>query len=333
MKPGQFRPASTGILLGTMVALLLHIGVAPLRAAEPVRLLLDWSWLPYHSPFLIAKARGFYQAEGLDVDIEQGRGSASSAEILSQGGFDISHLNVTNAAQLIGKDAPITVVAIYQHKSGASFIGIKGHVTLTDPQSLIGPRIGSTPGGSDGLSLKIFTAVSHIPESRLNIVSLDTTAKTAALFSGTLDVVSGDAPAYEAYVRATGQQPETLLLSNYDVPLIGFGFAVNNSFMKAHPDAIRKFLVATRRGFAAAAQDPHAACVFMRSEVHLAGTDARCVDYFNNLMALSTSPTDPSWGLQTVDEWQRLVSTLQSVGAISSKRPASEYYTNEFLPQ
>jgi hypothetical protein len=71
----------------------------------------------------------------------------------------------------------------------------------------------------------------------------------------------------------------------------------------------------------------------MRSEVHLAGTDARCVDYFNNLMALSTSPTDPSWGLQTADEWQRLVSTLQSVGEISSKRPASEYYTNEFLPQ
>jgi NitT/TauT family transport system substrate-binding protein len=53
--------------------------------------------------------------------------------------------------------------------------------------------------------------------------------------------VSGDAPAYEAYVRATGQQPETLLLSNYDVPLIGFGFAVNNSFMKAHLDAIQKF--------------------------------------------------------------------------------------------
>ncbi len=332
MPLGRFRPARAKILLGTIAALLL-LAIAPVRAAEPVRLVLDWSWLPYHSPFLIAKARGYYKAEGLDVDIEQGRGSATSALLLAQGGFDIAHLNVTNAAQLIGKGAPITVVAIYQHKSGASFVGIKGHVSLTGPQSLLGPRIGSTPGGSDGLSLKVFSAIFHIPASRLNIVALDTTAKTAALFSGSIDVVSGDAPAYDTYVRATGQQPETLLLSNYGVPLIGFGFAVNNAFMKAHPDAIRKFLIATRRGFIAAAEDPHAACVFMHSQVHLAGSDARCVDYFDSLLALSTSPGDPSWGLQSPTEWQRLVSTLQSVGEITSKRPASDYYTNQFVPR
>lgn len=311
----------------------LTISAAAARADQPVRVLLDWSWLPYHSPFIIAKQRGFYKAEGLDVDIEQGRGSASTAEMLGQGQFDVAHLNVTNAAQLIGKDAPITVVGIYQHKSGASFVGIKGHVTLTGPQSLIGPRIGSTPGGSDGLSLKIFTALFHIPLSRLNIVSLDASAKTAALFSGSIDVVSGDAPAFDTYVRATGQQPETLLLSNYGVPLIGFGFAANNDFMHAHPDAVRKFLLATRRGFEAAVKDPHAACVLMHSEVHLPGSNERCVDYFNSLMALSTPPSDPHWGNQSAAEWQKLVATLQSVGEIRSNKPASAYYTNKFLPQ
>lgn len=320
-------------LLPAVIAALFLLCAASAHAAEPVRLLLDWSWLPYHSPFLIAKARGYYKDEGLDVDIEQGRGSASTAELLGQDQFDIAHLNVTNAAQLIGKGAPITVVAIYQHKSGASFVGIKGHVALTGPQSLIGLRIGSTPGGSDGLSLKLFTALFHIPLSKLNVVSLDASAKTAALFSGSIDVVSGDAPAFDTYVRATGQQPETLLLSDYGMPLIGFGFAVNNSFMQAHPDAIGRFLIATRRGFVTAAKDPHAACVLMHAEVHLPGSDERCVDYFTSLLALSTPPTDPTWGHQSAAEWQKLVSTLQSVNEIASRRPASDYYTNKFLPK
>ena len=303
-------------LLGGFLALATLLGTTGAQAQEHVRVLLDWSWLPYHAAFLIAKARGYYKDAGLDVDIEQGRGSATTAILLAQGGFDIAHLNITNAAQIIGKGAPIKVVAIYQHESSASFVGIKGHVTLTGPNSMIGPKIGSTPGGSDELSLKIFTQENHIPRDKLNVISLDAQAKTAALFSGSIDVVSGDAPAFDAYVRATGQEPETLLLAKNGVPLIGFGFAVNDSFLKAHPDAVTKFLAATRRGFIDEAKDPKAACTFMQSQVHLAGSVDRCADYIQGVMALSTPPTDPSWGQQSDAEWQRLVSILKSVNEI-----------------
>ena len=72
--------------------------------------------------------------------------------MLSQTGFDIAHLNTTNAAQMISKGGAIKMVGIYQHKTAAAFIGIKGKVKLDGPQSLKGIKIGSTPGGSDGLA-------------------------------------------------------------------------------------------------------------------------------------------------------------------------------------
>ena len=322
-----------GTLVGLFaIAAMLFVSASAV-AQQRVRVLLDWSWLPYHAAFLIAKDRGYYKDAGLDVDIEQGRGSATTAILLGQGGFDIAHLNTTNAAQVIGKGAPIKVVAIYQQQSGASFVGIKGHVKLVGPQSLIGPKIGSTPGGSDELSLKIFTRENHIPMSKLNVVSLDAQAKTAALFTGSIDVVSGDAPAFNAYVRATGQQPETLLLAKHGVPLIGFGFAVNNAFLKAHPAAVTKFLAATRRGFIDEAKDPKAACAFMKTQVHLAGSVERCADYINGLMELSTPPSDPSWGHQSKAAWERLVSILKAVGEIKLDRPLDDYYTNALLPK
>lgn len=331
MKTRSPRKISGGALLGLLFALCLGTGEA--HAQTPVRVLLDWAWLPYHSPFLLARERGYYKEAGLDVTLEQGRGSATTALLLSQGGFDIAHLNVTNAAQLIGKGGPIKVVGIYQHKTAAAFIGIKGKVKLDGPQSLKGLKIGSTPGGSDALSLRIFTKENKMREGDFNVVSLDANAKTAALFGGRIDVVSGDAPAFDAYVRATGQQPETLLLSGAGVPLIGFGFAANESFLAKNPDAMRKFLAATKRGFAEAARDPKAACEFMQSKVHLAGTIERCVDYFNGVLALSTPPTDPDWGRQSTEEWQKLVSTLQGVGEIPPDKTAATFYTNDFAPR
>jgi NitT/TauT family transport system substrate-binding protein len=313
------------------------IGLASLPATAqtltPVKVLLDWAWLPYHATFLVAQEKGYYKEAGLDVQLEQGRGSATTALMLSQTGFDLAHLNTTNAAQMISKGGAIKMIGIYQHKTAAAFVGIKGKVKLDGPQSLKGIKIGSTPGGSDGLSVKVFTAANKMKLTDLNIVALDANAKTAALFSGTIDAVSGDAPAFDAYVRATNQQPETMLLSEYGVPLIGFGFAANNAYLAKNPEVAAKFLAATKRGFAEAARDYKAACELMQAKVHLAGTIERCIDYNKGVLALSTPPTDPNWGRQTSEEWTKLLTTLKDAGELFGDKPLGTYYTNDVAPK
>jgi NitT/TauT family transport system substrate-binding protein len=300
--------------------------------AQKVNLLLDWGWLPYHTVFLLAADRGFYKDVGVDVKIEQGRGSASTAVVVGQGSFDIGHINATNAAQAIAKGVPLKVVAIYQHRSAASFIGIRPNVELKGPESLKGIKIGSTPGGSDGLSLSVFLKTNNLPKDALNIVGLDGAAKRVALLNGTVDVVSGDSHAYAAIVRGNGKEPTLLMLADYGVPLLGFGFAVNETFLKREPQTIRKFPAATKRGFEVAAADPRAACTFIQSKVLVPGSVEQCVDYVTGLFALSQSPNDPNWGRQTSEEWEKLVTTLKGVDEIKSDKPATEYFTNELVP-
>ncbi len=317
-------------------ALAVGLAAAPALAQPltPVKVVLDWAWLPYHAPFLIAQDKGYYKEAGLDVSIEQGRGSATTALLLSQGGFDIAHLNITNAAQMIGKGGAIKTVALYQHKTAAAFIGIKGKVKLDGPQSLKGLKIGSTPGGSDALSLRIFTAANGMKLTDLDIISLDANAKTAALFGGRIDVVSGDSPAFNAYVRATGQEPVDLQLADEGVPLVGFGFAANTAYLAKNPEVVAKFLAATKRGFIEAARDFKAACELIQAKVHLAGTIERCVDYNKGLLALSTPPTDPTWGHQSAGEWTKLVGALKSAGELQGgDKPLDTYYTNDFVPK
>lgn len=309
-------------------------GTAMAQPATPVKVLLDWAWLPYHAPFLIAQDKGYYKEAGLDVTLEQGRGSATTALLLSQGNFDIAHINTTNTAQMIGKGGAIKSVGLYQHKTAAAFIGIKGKAKLDGPQSLKGLKIGSTPGGSDALSLRIFTAANGMKLADLNIIALDANAKTAALFGGTIDVVSGDSPAFNAYVRATGQEPVDLQLATLGVPLLGFGFAANSAYLAKNPEVVRKFLAATKRAFIDAARDYKAACELIQAKVHLAGTVERCIDYNKGVLALSTPPSDPSWGQQSVEEWTKLVATLKAAGELpADDKPLDTYYTNDFVPK
>ena len=321
-----FRPLAALTMLAALAA---H--PSPVQA-QKVNLLLDWAWIPYHTVFLIAQDRGFYKEAGLDVNIEQGRGSASTAVVVGQGAFDIGHVNITNAAQAIAKGVPLKAVAVYQHRTAASFIGIKGKVTLKDANSLKGIKIGSTPGGSDALSLALFTKMNNLPKDALNVVGLDGAAKRAALLNGSVDVVSGDSHAYGAIVRGTGKQPELLLLGDLGVPLLGFGFAANEAFIKREGPAIKKFLAATKRGFQAGIEDPKKACEFMQSKVLLTGSIDQCVDYFTGLMELSQKPSDPNWGRQTVEEWQKLIATLEGVNEIQPGKKPADFFTNDYVP-
>jgi NitT/TauT family transport system substrate-binding protein len=321
------------LILG-LFAVIAAASPALAQKPTPVKVLLDWAWLPYHAPFLIAQDKGFYKDAGLEVTLEQGRGSATTAIMLSQASFDIAHLNITNAAQMMGKGGSIKVVGLYQHKTAAAIIGIKGKVKLDGPQSLKGIKIGSTPGGSDGLSLRIFTNANNMKVTDLNIVALDSNAKTAALFGGTIDAVSGDSPAFNAYVRATNQEPETLYLADAGVPLLGFGFAANSAYLAKNAAVVQKFLAATKRGFVEAARDYKAACELMQTMVHLAGTIERCIDYNKGVLELSTPPTDASWGQQSAEEWTKLISTLKAAGELpNDDKPLTTYYTNDLVPK
>ena len=317
--------------IATTAAVAAAIAFSGAAQAQKVNLLLDWGWLPYHTVFLMAEDKGYYKDAGLEVKIEQGRGSATTAVVVGQGSFDIGHINVTNAAQAIAKGVPLKVVAVYQHRSSASFIGMKPKVDLKGPDSLKGIKIGSTPGGSDGLSLAIFTKMNNLPKDALNIVGLDGAAKRAALLNGTVDVVSGDSHAYAAIVRGQGKEPSLLLLADHGVPLLGFGFAANEAFIKREPQTVKKFLAATKRGFQVATADPKAACQFIQAKVLIPGSLAQCVDYFGGLIALSQSPKDANWGRQTPEEWEKLVGTLKSVDEIKSDKKSGEYFTNDFI--
>ncbi|MCG8358962.1 MAG: ABC transporter substrate-binding protein [Kiloniellales bacterium] len=300
--------------------------------AEQIRVSLDWAWRPYHAPFIIAVAKGYYEEAGLDVVFEEGRGSNTTAQLVGQGNYDIGHLNMTNAAFAMARGIPLLAVGMYQTETAASFVGIKGKVELNEPEDLTKYRIGSTPGGSDQLSLRIFRESNNIPESELNIVSMDGSTKTTALLAGQVDVVSGDSYAYRALVKGAGFEPEAFLLSDHGVPLLGFGFAIYPGSEEKLGEDITTFLQVTKRAFQEVADDVDAACTLARGTIELPGEHSQCVDYMSNLLEISADPYADDWAHMTEKQWTDVLQTLENVGEIESGWDASEFYTTKYFP-
>src|SRR5580704_7109378 len=59
------------------------LAVAPASAADKVVLMLNWYVYGEHAPFYYGKAKGIYAAENIDLEIQEGRGSAATTQAVA----------------------------------------------------------------------------------------------------------------------------------------------------------------------------------------------------------------------------------------------------------
>jgi len=59
------------------------LAVVPASAADKVVLMLNWYVYGEHAPFYYGKAKGIYAAEGIDLEIQEGRGSAATTQAVA----------------------------------------------------------------------------------------------------------------------------------------------------------------------------------------------------------------------------------------------------------
>ena len=76
------------LLLSALTAGLL--AATPVQAAEKLTVLMDWFTNPDHAPVIIAKTEGFFEAEGLDVELVEPADPAMPPKLVAAGKGDIA---------------------------------------------------------------------------------------------------------------------------------------------------------------------------------------------------------------------------------------------------
>jgi NitT/TauT family transport system substrate-binding protein len=237
---------STGL---ATVGVALALGASVASAETKVRLTLDWVPQSTHGPSFIAQYEGYFKAEGLDVRIDAGKGSADAVRKLVAGTHDIGWADINALIQYNAKNpdrAIKTVLMLYEQPPFSICVLAKSPVT--NPKMLVGKTLGAPVFDASYKLFPAFAKAIGIDPNSVTMTNMDPRLREPMLLRGQVDAISGHIFSTVLAVKAAGYKEEDIrcfLYGDYGMESYANGLAVSSEFLKKNPEAVRGFIRAT----------------------------------------------------------------------------------------
>lgn len=312
-------------------------GGAPLAK---VTLALDWTPNTNHTGIYVAQQKGWYRAQGIDLQLLPYSSSVAPEQLVATGkaDFAISFPEAVTADRALGQPL-VSVAAVVQHNTSA-LISLKSS-GLDSVASLAGKRYAGF--GAPYEQPVVAQVLSCGGASSASFQNITTTLDpVAALKSGQFDF----AWVYEGWevieAQHEGLQVNVFPLLDYCMPDYSSPVIITNQKMiQQHPDVIKRFLKATSQGYAYAVQHPHDAASLLIKGAPAGSFDDTSLVYASQDYLSAQYMKDAScWGAQSLEKWTDYPRFMYVHGAIQDANgnpitTAPDYaaaFTDAYLP-
>ena len=244
---------------------MLAIAAVPQSAAAQTKLHFTLDWIPgaTHGAFLVALQKGYYKAEGLDVSIDRGKGSAEVVRQLASGVYDMGFPDINVVMDFDSKNpeqAFPVLMSGYEQAPAAIFV-LKSS-GIEEPKQLNGKKLGSAANDSTFKLFPVFASHAGIDMSSVQVQYIEPSLREVLLAQGKVDAIPGQVFNSLLELKAKGIKEADIryfLYKDYGLPLYGNSIAASRRFLKDNPEAVKGFLRATVRGLRDIARDPEVA--------------------------------------------------------------------------
>jgi len=211
------------------------------------------SWIPLvqFGGSYVAAEEGYYEDEGLDVNILPGGPDVDGMALLESGAADIAVSNADVVARANSQGADLVIVAAGFQKSPLAIVSLASNPIET-PEDMAGKVIGIPSG--DEATHDAFVSVNGVDPSSFTTapVSFD----VAPLLSGDVDGQYVFYTEQPIAVEEAGQEPATMLLADYGLNVYAQVYVVTREALETKRDAIEGFLRAEIKGWQDYVADP-----------------------------------------------------------------------------
>lgn len=320
----------------TFAACALVAGPALAQGKEKVVLLLNWYTYSEHAPFYLGKERGYFDLEGLDLDIQEGRGSGITVQAVAAGTATFGYADIPTMMKAASKGAPVTAVGVALQISPMSVMGFADK-NVRKPEDIKGKIVAVTPGDSMSQIWPLFLKKTNLKDTDFKQVAGDAQTKLNAVINGQADLLLGYVMDQAIKLQDAVHKPVyAIRFADYGVNLVSSGIIVQKDFLKNKPDVVKRFMRAATRSLEEATKNPEAAIDAMLKAQPKSGVKDTALVGLKNTIALYHGPDNPKdapfrVGANNMTETLQLLVEYGGLDKTSAGK-AEDYYTNSYLP-
>ena len=321
--------ALTALLPACALALESCAGNASTPQSSPQRqsvsVVLDWTPNTNHSGVYLAMARGYYEQEGIDVDILP-YSEAGSASVLLGGGADFAFEGAYSVISGRARGDEMTMVFNLQQQSSQGIAVRADNTDITRPADLDG-KLFATWGAAEGVA-KVQTMIRNDGGQGNVETALLGTSAYAAVYNGTADYAEGLTTWEGIEAELAGTPLKWFMPADYGVETTPaeLGLVTTPSYLRDHADLAKRFIRATQRGYKDAITDPSAAVDALISANPDAAIDRELASRSQELLSSKYwQDSSGSVGHGDPARWQGYIDYLLAQGLLedASGAPAS----------
>jgi NitT/TauT family transport system substrate-binding protein len=300
------------------------------QALKPLTLTLNFLAGGPQAGFMYAKKLGLYREAGIDLTTEEGKGSATTAQLVATGQAQVGFADAPAAMQIRSKGGPVKILAPILQTNGFAIISLE-ETGIRSPKDLVGKRVAVQPGTAQTTLLDPIFATNQIDKDKVNIVNIDPAALVGALLEKKVDAILAGADFQSVQIRDRGFKVTDLFYRDIGVPTVGLSIIAREDKLKADPELYRKFVAVSLRGWDEARKNPAAASAAVVEQFAAANPDQILKQLRVDLL-LVCAPGATALGRVPDKNWQITFDLLTTYLGLPKDRPITDYYTTDFLP-
>jgi len=306
-------------------------GAGSASAQEKFTFALNWFAVGDHAAYWVALDKGYYKAKGLDVTLENSKGSGDSIAKVDTGRADAGLADAAVVISSKARGTTIKTVGMVFDKTPLNIFSLKSK-PLAKPKDLEGATLGSPPGDAQRQMFPAFAKVTGIDASKVSWVNIEPAAKIAAVAEKRMDGVSDYTTGLPLYEKAAGKGNVVMMpWANFGFDLYSMSIMASEKTMKERPQVLKAFLEASYMGWRDVMADPKAAMVIFKKRVPEIDVEAISE---NMLMGLDLMKTKQyaEHGIGSIDD-KRMCASVDLVNTymgLPKKVDCTEVYTKDF---
>ncbi|MNB96516.1 putative thiamine biosynthesis protein [compost metagenome] len=294
-----------------------------------IKVALDWTPNTNHTGLYAAKELGYYEEEGLDVEIVQPGAAGADTMVLSgEAAFGISAQEALTLARL--QNVPlVSVAAIIQHNT-SGFAAPKDR-NITSPKDFEGKTYGGWGSPAEEAAMKAIMDPEGGDVKKVKLVNIGeadyfTAVKRDIDFAWIFYAWTG----IEAELR--GEPLDMLYLKDY-APQLDYYTPILTTSEKEiaeRPELVKAFLKATSKGYQYAIDQPEAAADILIKAVP--DLDPELVQASQKWLSPKYKDDAARWGEQKAEIWQNYADWMYGLKLLDQQLDVEATFTNAFLP-